>query len=126
MCPDLNVTFILLIHQGSIFKLKTSFRLFQYVDTSVLPTKLRFNVTVSHETPASNSDAHSVVVKGGDKDQEIFWADRGSGEGPMPWDPELHVVDNVWWTWTKSILGSWVFSAFFVNGTKGRNHLIKT
>ena len=62
-------------------------------------------MTVSHEMPVSNADAHSVEVKGGNGDQEIFWADRGAGEGPMPWHPELTVVDNVFWTWSQSVLG---------------------
>ncbi len=78
--------------------------IFQYVDTSVLPTKLRFNVSVWHGL-MSNHDAYDVALDGGSQDLQIYWAERGPDDGPRPSDPELTVTDDVFWKWKENVLG---------------------
>ena len=89
------------------------FVVFQYEDTTTLPTKLRFNVTVSHAA-VSNSDAYRVKLSGGNQHQQIFWTERGPNEGPKPWDSELTVTDDVFWIWSQNALGRSLKELLFI------------
>ncbi len=78
--------------------------LFQYTNTSVYPTQLRFEVTVDH-AGSSTDDAYSVSVTGGDSGFDILWSDRTGSDGPATTDPDLTVTNDRLWEYTADPLG---------------------
>ena len=71
-------------------------------------------MTVSHAA-VSNSDAYRVKLSGGNQHQQIFWTERGPNEGPKPWDSELTVTDDVFWTWSQNVLGRLLNNLSFID-----------
>ena len=80
-------------------------------------------MTVSH-TATSNSDAHRVKMSGGNRHQQIFWTERGPDEGPKPWDSELTVTDDVFWTWSQNVLGRSMKELSFIYNRDAHVHHI--